>query len=78
MFDPCTKGVGYALLVVVPALYLTSAVLFTLLGVVMQCWDKTQAARAAKYDVFENESEPSITDATTSVKKNGSVLKQQS
>ena len=31
--DPCTNGVGYSLLMIVPSFYLLSAVLFALLGV---------------------------------------------
>ena len=37
--DPCTNGVGYSLMITVPSFYLLSAVLFTILGVVIVYWD---------------------------------------
>ena len=53
-FDRCGKGVGYALLVVVPTFYILSAILFAILGVIIHCWDKRETAQAA-YTVVKDE-----------------------
>ena len=39
-FDRCSDGLKIALLVVVPSFYITSSLLFLLLGLVMQWWEK--------------------------------------
>ena len=53
-FDRCGKGVGYALLVVVPTFYVISAILFAVLGVVIHYWDKRQSGQAS-YTIVKNE-----------------------
>ena len=53
-FDRCGKGVGYALLVVVPTFYILSAILFAVLGVIIHYWDKRESAQAT-YTVVKDE-----------------------
>ena len=51
-FDKCSKGVGYALLLTVPTLYVTSAVLFAFLGIVIH--KSRQPENKSGYATFEN------------------------
>jgi len=60
IFDECSTGVGYALLLTVPVFYVCSSLLFSLLGCVIFYWEKRQAKKLSSY-VFTNE------DAQTSV-----------
>ena len=53
-FDRCGKGVGYALLVVVPTFYILSAFLFAILGVIIYYWDKREITQAT-YTVVKDE-----------------------
>lgn len=54
-FDKCGKGVGYALLLTAPTLYVASAVLFALLGVVLHKWHRVQLDKKSGYATFDNE-----------------------
>ena len=58
-FDKCGKGVGYALLLTAPTLYVASAVLFALLGVVLHKWNRAQPDKKSGYATFYNEHEQS-------------------
>lgn len=51
-FDPCSVGVGYALLVIVPLFYVTSSALFVVLGVVIYFWRKRTASENITYSVL--------------------------
>lgn len=55
--DPCTNGVGYSLLMIVPTFYLLSAFLFTGLGAVIMCWDKRTGRQEIVYTEVEKEQE---------------------
>lgn len=56
--DPCTNGVGYALLITVPSFYLLSAVLFAVLGAVSVCWDRATDSKDFVYQpVGDNDKE---------------------
>ena len=55
LFNPCTVGVGYALLVIVPVLYVTSSALFVVLGLVIHFWYKKTAAVEISYSVLDND-----------------------
>lgn len=59
VFDRCGKGVGYALLVVVPSFYILSAVLFAVLGVIIHYWHKRQSGQASYSVVTTEEEDPS-------------------
>ena len=61
IFDECSTGVGYALLLTVPVFYVCSSLLFSLLGCVIFYWEKRQTKKLSSYNVFTNE------DAQTSV-----------
>lgn len=54
--DPCTSGVGYALLIIVPSFYLLSAVLFAVLGAVTVCWDRVTATKDFSYEKVDDSS----------------------
>ncbi len=53
--DPCTNGVGYSLLMIVPTFYFISSILFTALGVVMSCWDRRTSLAEFPYDKMKTE-----------------------
>ncbi len=55
LFDPCTVGVGYALLVIVPLFYVTSSALFVVLGLVIHFWNKRIAAEEISYSVLDSD-----------------------
>ena len=55
IFDECSTGVGYALLLTVPVFYVCSSLLFSLLGCVIFYWEKRQAKKLSSYNVFTNE-----------------------
>ncbi len=54
-FDPCSVGVGYALLVIVPLFYVTSSVLFFILGIVIHFWSKRTSDIEISYNVLDND-----------------------
>ena len=51
-FYRCTSGLKYALLIVVPSLYLCSSLLFLLLGVVNVWWERREV-KGGHYSVLD-------------------------
>lgn len=55
--DPCTNGVGYSLLMVVPSFYLLASILFAILGFVMVCWSRMTGSADFAYEKVKNDEE---------------------
>ena len=62
LFDSCSTGIGYALLVTVPSFYIMASFLFILLGVVIHVWHKRMSSSDAVYSTLENESQSETED----------------
>ena len=66
--DPCTNGVGYSLLMVAPSFYLLSAVLFTVLGIMIVTWTTCAHKSATVQDItsitepLQNHTEHEVSD----------------
>ena len=52
IFDQCAHGIQYALLLIAPSFYVVAALLFVVLGVVIQCWAERQRRKTASYSPF--------------------------
>ena len=64
-FEKCENGVGYALLLAVPTLYLLSAVLFGLLGVVILRWNRKEETKTSSYSSFTNDDQSESEEEST-------------